>query len=121
VPGIREIEREAATAAQKRLLDDDVEAYGQVLNTTRLYAHVPALLPPLLAPHGASPTAGSSTAWYRSHAYASPNQQPPILNGLERGRVAASGKWRRKARSCPRPEPATRDANGGPASATTST
>jgi alkylhydroperoxidase family enzyme len=27
--------------------------YGQVLNTTRLYAHVPDLLPPLRVLHGA--------------------------------------------------------------------
>jgi alkylhydroperoxidase family enzyme len=53
VPRIREITHEAATAEQKRLLDGDVESYGQVLNTTRLHAHVPELLPPLRALHGA--------------------------------------------------------------------
>jgi alkylhydroperoxidase family enzyme len=58
VPRIREIEHEAATAEQKRLLDDDVESYGQVLNTTRLYAHVPELLPPLRALHGALANSG---------------------------------------------------------------
>jgi alkylhydroperoxidase family enzyme len=58
VPRIREIDEGNATAEQKRLLDDDVEAYGQVLNTTRLYAHVPELLPPLRALHGALAAGG---------------------------------------------------------------
>jgi alkylhydroperoxidase family enzyme len=58
VPRIREITHETATAEQKRLLEDDVEAYGQVLNTTRLYAHVPELLPPLRAFHGALAAGG---------------------------------------------------------------
>jgi alkylhydroperoxidase family enzyme len=53
VPRIREITHSAATTEQERLLDDDVDAYGQVLNTTRLYAHVPDLLPPLRSLHGA--------------------------------------------------------------------
>jgi alkylhydroperoxidase family enzyme len=53
VPRIREVDEGNATAEQMRLLDDDVESYGQVFNTTRLYAHVPDLLPPLRALHGA--------------------------------------------------------------------
>jgi hypothetical protein len=53
VPRIREIDDGNATAEQKGLLDDDVASYGQVLNTTRLYAHVPDLVPPLRVLHGA--------------------------------------------------------------------
>jgi hypothetical protein len=58
VPRIDEITHEAATTQQERVLDDDVEAYGQVLNTTRLYAHVPGLLPPLRSLHSALASGG---------------------------------------------------------------
>jgi alkylhydroperoxidase family enzyme len=58
VPRIREIRHEAATTEQQRLLEEDVETYGQVLNTTRLYAYVPELLPPLRAVHGALANGG---------------------------------------------------------------
>jgi alkylhydroperoxidase family enzyme len=53
VPRIREVDEGNVTGEQKRLLDDDVEFYGQVLNTTRLYAYVPDLVPPLRVLHGA--------------------------------------------------------------------
>lgn len=55
---MRRITHEAATAEQERLLDDDLDAYGQVLNTTRLYAHVPDLLLSLRSLHGALANGG---------------------------------------------------------------
>jgi alkylhydroperoxidase family enzyme len=53
MPRIREVDEGNATAEQLRLFADDVESHGQVLSTTRLYAHVPDLLPPLRGLHGA--------------------------------------------------------------------
>jgi alkylhydroperoxidase family enzyme len=53
VPRIREITHDDATTEQEQLLDDDLDAYGQVLNTTRLWAHAPDLLPHIRSLHGA--------------------------------------------------------------------
>ena len=53
MPRIGEIAHGDATTEQERLLDDDLDAYGQVLNTTRMWAHVPDLLPPIRSLHRA--------------------------------------------------------------------
>ncbi len=55
---ITEINHGTATAAQRKLLDEDAELYGSVLNTTRIYAHAPAVVPPLRALHGALASGG---------------------------------------------------------------
>ena len=47
-----------ATPLQRDLLDQDVSLYGQVLNTSRIYAHFPAMLGPLQALDGALATSG---------------------------------------------------------------
>jgi alkylhydroperoxidase family enzyme len=53
VPRIREITHEAATAEQLAALEGDVARRGEVMNTTRIYAHEPSLMPPLRALHDA--------------------------------------------------------------------
>jgi alkylhydroperoxidase family enzyme len=58
VPRIGEVRDEAASPQQLTLFAADRVAYGDVLNTTRVYAHVPELLPPLQALHGALAAAG---------------------------------------------------------------
>ena len=50
---IRQVVEENATQSQKQALAEDVRTYGDVLNTTRIYAHAPELLEPLRALHAA--------------------------------------------------------------------
>ena len=58
MPRIPEIDEGNATPEQRALLEGDVAGYGSVLNTTRIWAHVPSLLPPIQAFHGALAAAG---------------------------------------------------------------
>jgi alkylhydroperoxidase family enzyme len=53
MPRIDEVTVECATPEQQRVLDEDEALYGDVLNTTRIYAHAPELLAPLRALHAA--------------------------------------------------------------------
>jgi alkylhydroperoxidase family enzyme len=73
MPRIPEIRDEIATPEQTAVLEADRAAYGDVLNTTRIYAHRPEVVPALQGLHGA--LAGSSTV-------------PPALVSLARLRVA---------------------------------
>ena len=59
MPRIPEVTGDEASPLQRDLLADDVSLYGQVLNTTRIYAHFPAVLPPLRALHGALASTGT--------------------------------------------------------------
>lgn len=52
MPRIDEVTAERATEEQRRVLEEDEALYGDVLNTTRIYAHAPELLAPLRALHG---------------------------------------------------------------------
>ena len=49
MPRIREINEAGATDEQRALFDGDVERFGSILNTTRVYAHRPEFLPHLQA------------------------------------------------------------------------
>jgi alkylhydroperoxidase family enzyme len=62
MPRIPEVDGQDANAEQQAVLEADVESYGEVLNTTRIYAHAPELLPPLSALHGALTDGGVSTS-----------------------------------------------------------
>ena len=48
---VKEVSAETATAEQAAVLAEDIASYGEVLNTTRIYAHVPELLKPLRELH----------------------------------------------------------------------
>jgi alkylhydroperoxidase family enzyme len=50
---IREVSDINATPEQHKVLETDQTQYGQVFNTTRIYAHFPAILPHLQALHAA--------------------------------------------------------------------
>ena len=58
MPRIREVREDDASPEQRRALAEDVELHGDVLNTTRIYAHAPELIGPLRALHGALAAAG---------------------------------------------------------------
>ena len=49
---VKEVSAKTATAEQAAVLAEDIASYGEVLNTTRIYAHVPELLKPLRELHG---------------------------------------------------------------------
>ena len=48
---VKEVSAKTATAEQAAVLAEDIASYGEVLNTTRIYAHVPELLKPLRELH----------------------------------------------------------------------
>jgi len=73
MPRIPEVQDAEATPAQKRLFDADRAAHGQVLNTTRIYAHRPEAIPALQGLHS---------------ALAEASNLPPALVSLARLRVA---------------------------------
>ena len=58
MPRIDEVTVESASTAQSDVLADDVSLYGDVLNTTRIYAHAPEMVAPLRALHSALAGAG---------------------------------------------------------------
>jgi alkylhydroperoxidase family enzyme len=58
VPRIPEVTDERASSAQLELFARDRAAYGDVLNPTRVYAHLPGLLAPIQGLHGALAEAG---------------------------------------------------------------
>lgn len=58
MPRISEVTAESASSAQRDVLAEDVSLYGDVLHTTRIYAHAPEVIAPLRALHGALAGAG---------------------------------------------------------------
>ena len=62
MPRIPDVVDESASPQQLALFEADRASYGDVLNTTRVYAHRPELLPPLQQLHGALATLGGVDA-----------------------------------------------------------
>jgi len=53
MPRLPEVEAAGASPAQKAAFEADIEAHGDVLNTTRIYAHAPEIVGPLRSLHRA--------------------------------------------------------------------
>ena len=87
---VKEVSAETATAEQAAVLAEDVAAYGDVLNTTRIYAHVPELLKPLRELHSVLAERGPlERLGVARETPCGSDRGMPILNGSERSRAAA--------------------------------